>query len=172
MKQGRVRSFSMTIGESPIRVFALAGVLALSSHIAFAQDETRVREGLGVWKDAACDYCHGAFADGRGAGDAPAGSNLRRTDLDRDLLIETISCGRPETAMPYFLEGAYTEVPCYGLPLGQPQADRGGAISPEDIEKLVDYLLARIVGKGRVTREECGYYYEDPDHPLCASYRP
>ena len=30
----------------------------------FAQDETKVKAGLDVWKTAGCAECHGAFADG------------------------------------------------------------------------------------------------------------
>ncbi len=129
--------------------------------------------GMRAWQGAGCDACHGAFAQGGGGGDQPAGPSLRQTNLDRSALTETIRCGRPATPMPYFMSGAYAQSPCYGMAATAPPPDvtPGGAMSAADIDQIVEYLMARIVGKGAITREECGLYYANPNHPRCAGYR-
>ena len=67
----------------------------------------------------------------------------------RTMLLDAIRCGRPGTQMPAWLDGAYTEISCYGLPKGAPPAglELTPVLSSEEIEALVDYLLAKIVGK-------------------------
>ena len=111
-----------------------------------------------------CTDCHGPFADGnRDDDDYPMGANLRTTRLDAAGIKLTISCGRPGTGMPSFDGGAYTVRACYGRPLGaapdnlQPTPR---TLSLDEIDALVAYLAARIVGHGKVTREECLFYYE------------
>lgn len=49
--------------------------------------------------------------------------------------------------------------------------ERAAALTPADINLLVDYMLSRVVGKGGITRAECGVYYGNPNHPRCAQYR-
>ena len=64
-------------------------------------------------------------------------------------LREAISCGLLATEMPAWLDGAYTKRPCYGLATGP--APVGTTLMPvldaDEIEALVDYLMAKIVGK-------------------------
>jgi len=50
--------------------------------------------------------------------------------------------------MPGWLDGAYTQRSCYGFPKGSPPAgtDLSPVLSANEIEALVDYLLAKIVG--------------------------
>jgi hypothetical protein len=57
-----------------------------------------------------CHKWHGNGGGGYG-GDA---LSLRRTTLTREQIIETVSCGRPTTGMPYHLRGAYDSIDCYG----------------------------------------------------------
>src|SRR5262245_3823483 len=98
-----------------------AGLILISCLCApaLAQDETKVRAGLEVWKTSACAECHGAFADGEKQRDeAPSGANLRQAKLDDAALTETIRCGREGTGMPKFGEDAYTPRGCYGKPPG------------------------------------------------------
>jgi hypothetical protein len=51
--------------------------------------------------------------------------------------------------MPAWLNGAYSEIPCYGLPKGP--APAGTVLTPvlsaDEIQALVDYLMAKMVGK-------------------------
>lgn len=129
-----------------------------------AQDAPQVAAGLEIWRSSGCADCHGPFADGnRDDDDYPAGANLRTTRLDAAGIKQTIRCGRPDTGMPSFDEGAYTVRGCYERPLGtapdnlQPTPR---TLSLDEIDALVAYLQARIVGHGKVTREECVSYYE------------
>jgi mono/diheme cytochrome c family protein len=133
--------------------------VALVPSLACAQD---VSQGRRVFLEKAdCQYCHGWAGDGAGAGQSPGGAaNLRKSGLDRANLITVIGCGVPGTAMPHFDEDAYTDKRCYGMT----EADIGNRIPPlppsttlpkRDIEAVADYLLAKVIGRGPVTREEC-----------------
>jgi hypothetical protein len=42
-------------------------------------------------------------------------------------------------------------------------------LSSEEIDNVVAYLQARIVGHGRITKQECLYYY-DNDESWCEDY--
>src|SRR5260370_15158137 len=146
-----------------VRVLAaLTLVLATAS---VAQDETKVKAGLEIWKSSGCADCHGAFADGDKARDeAPTGANLRTSRLDAAGLKQTISCGRPGADMPSFDEGAYTVRACAGRPLGAAPDNlypASSKLSPADIDALVTYLQARVIGRGRITRDQSLYYYYD-----------
>jgi mono/diheme cytochrome c family protein len=152
-----------------IRTHAATWVLAVAVFLwhgtaGLAQDDAKVRAGLEAWRSSGCVDCHGPFADGnRDDDDFPMGANLRTTRLDAAGIRLTISCGRPGTGMPSFDGGAYTVRACYGRPLGaapdnlQPTPR---TLSLDEIDALVAYLQARIVGHGKVTREECLSYYE------------
>ena len=77
-------------------------------------------------------------------------STLCHVRAPRKAILHTLqSCGRPGTQMPAWLDGAYTTVPCYGLPKGSPPAglELTPVLSGDEIEALVDYLMAKIVGK-------------------------
>ena len=41
------------------------------------------------------------------------------------------------------------------------------ALSPADIDTLIVYLQARVVGHGRITRADCLYYYYDSPSSEC-----
>lgn len=126
-----------------------------------------------LWQLGGCFGCHGNLADGAGDGANTAGPSLRQSRLDREGLIETISCGRVGTLMPYNLAGAYTEVACHGLPLGEPPATvtRGGSFTEEQIGTLADFLVEHVVGQSRITRENCGAFFNgNADAPLCRQY--
>jgi hypothetical protein len=143
----------------------LVSVAALSqSAAALAQSQDRIKAGLEIWKSSGCADCHGPFADGNPEdGDYPIGANLRAARLDTAGLKQTIRCGRPGTGMPSFEEGAYKVGACYGRPLGaapdnlQPTPR---SLSSNEIDAVVAYLQARIVGHGKITHEECLSYYE------------
>jgi mono/diheme cytochrome c family protein len=133
-----------------VAIAGLAVALSMTSGVsARAQSAARVAAGEDAWNKAGCFQCHGAAGEGGSGGEFPAGPSLRNTRLDRATLAETISCGRPGTEMPAWRDGAYTQRPCYGLPKGRPPA--GVALTPvlgaEEIEALVDYLVAQIVGR-------------------------
>jgi mono/diheme cytochrome c family protein len=153
-----------------------AGLLAgLVVTAATGQNEDRVKAGLAAWRNSGCADCHGAFADGEKQRDEmPTGANLRTTRLDAATLKQTISCGRPGTGMPSFDEGAYKVRACNGQTSGTPPDDLFPApvtLTPDEIDSVVTYLQARVIGKGRtVTKQECLFYYaDDPD--WCEDYK-
>ena len=125
----------------------------------FAQDFSHGRRLF--LEKADCQYCHGWAGDGAGGGQSPGGAaNLRKSQLDRATLITVIRCGIPGTAMPHFEEEAYSDKRCYDMT----EAELGSRTPPlppsttlprRDIEVIADYLLAKVIGRGPVTREEC-----------------
>jgi mono/diheme cytochrome c family protein len=124
-----------------------AALFALAPSAARAQDAARIAAGEEAWNKAGCPQCHGASGEGGTGGEFPAGPSLRRTRLDRTALTETVSCGLPGTEMPAWLDGAYTQRPCYGF-VGAPDGmTLIPVLSADEVEALVDYLLATIVGK-------------------------
>jgi len=153
------------------RATALAlGIAVITGATAgWAQDEAKIKAGLKIWKDNGCPECHGSFANGEKQRDeSPTGADLRTSRLDAATLKIVISCGKPGGAgMPAFDEGAYKTRPCYGRPLGDEPSDlypNGQKLKPEEIDLVVAYLQARIIGRGPVTKQECLAYYEDrPD---------
>jgi hypothetical protein len=140
-----------------LAAFAACAILAPSA--STAQDYSQGRRIF--LEKADCQYCHGWAGDGAGQGQSPGGAaNLRRSQLDREQLIVVISCGVPGTAMPHFDDGAYTDTRCYG----QTEADLGDRTPPlppsttlprRDIEALADFLRAKVIGRGPITRAEC-----------------
>jgi mono/diheme cytochrome c family protein len=139
---------------------AIIAIALTYSAVVFAQSEDKVKAGLAAWRNSGCADCHGAFANGEKERDeSPTGADLRRARLNADELKLAIRCGRPGTGMPSFEDGAS------GCPAG------GGDLYPapakltrEEIDNVVSYLQARIVGKGKVTKQECLLYYTDkPD---------
>src|SRR5262245_19294648 len=138
----------------------LAAAVGLSASLvsAVAQDNDRVKAGLEAWKRSGCAECHGSFADGEKQRDeAPTGANLRTARLDTAALKLVISCGKPGGAgMPAFDEGAYKVRACYGRPLG-PAPDNlypaGTTLTPNEIDAVIAYLQARVIGKGGCTNK-------------------
>src|SRR5262245_28921339 len=127
----------------------MAGALLTLAALAQAQDAARLAAGEAAWNKAACLQCHGSSGEGGTGGEFPAGPSLRTTQLNRAMLVDAIGCGRPGTQMPAWLDGAYTEISCYGLPKGPPPAglERTPVLSGDEVEALVDYMLAKMVGK-------------------------
>src|SRR5215510_9709290 len=141
-------------------ILTITAVALTCSTVAFAQNEDKVKAGLATWRSSGCADCHGAFANGEKERDeSPAGADLRRARLNTEELKLAIRCGRPGTGMPSFEDGAR------GCPGG------GGELYPaptkltaEQIDNVVAYLQARIIGKGKITKQECLLYYTDkPD---------
>jgi mono/diheme cytochrome c family protein len=139
-----------------------------------APTDEQIKAGLHVWKDrGGCFNCHGDFGQGGEGGHFPAGPSLRKTALDLETIHLVISCGLPGTKMPFNLEGAYKTEDCYGTVGEEPPAEvsPGAALSKQEIDDLVAYLGARVVGQRRITKDQCVEYYDDPNAPACAAYR-
>jgi hypothetical protein len=138
--------------DAVMRIAGLAILVAchvmLFSGGARAQDAARLALGEAAWDKAGCPQCHGASGEGGRGGEFVAGPSLRTTRLAKEALIDTIGCGRPGTEMPAWLAGAYTEIPCYGVKGPVPAGlDRVPVLNAEEVAALVDFLLAKVVGK-------------------------
>ena len=133
---------------------------------AAAQDAERVAAGAAAWREARCATCHGTFAEGGDGMYAPKGANLRRTALDRGAVVETVRCGRPGRDMPSLLRGAYVEAACLDVPLGAlPQDVRPWRrkLTAAQIEAVVDFLFARVIGNPAITRADCELFHGVPE---------
>jgi mono/diheme cytochrome c family protein len=136
----------------------------------------QVAEGQRVWRRANCMGCHKWHGDGGGGygGDA---LSLRATKLDRDQIIETVTCGRPGTGMPYFVRGVYDgdAHQCYGASredLGKniPMEAPATFLRPNEIAAVADYVIADVKGKGKPTLAECLAFFGDGSR-VCNVYK-
>ena len=141
-------------------IVTITAVALTCSTVAFAQNEDKVKAGVTAWRNSGCADCHGAFANGEKERDeSPTGADLRRARLNAEELKLAIRCGRPGTGMPAFEEGASG---CPGS--GGDLYPAPSKLSREEIDNVVAYLQARIIGKGKITKQECLLYYTDkPD---------
>jgi mono/diheme cytochrome c family protein len=144
------------LGLAMVAIWAIAGQ---------ARSEDQVKAGLEIWKSSGCADCHGPFADGdKQRDEMPTGANLRGSRLDGKALKQTISCGRPDTGMPSFDAGAYTVRACYGQALGAAPDNLYPAprlLTPAQIDSVITYLQAHVLGRRQITHEDCLYYYYD-----------
>jgi mono/diheme cytochrome c family protein len=150
----------MTKSNKPVvpTILALAVIALATMASAAAQAADATEAGKAVFRRANCFGCHKWHGNGGGGygGDA---LSLRKTELTREQIIETVECGRPGTGMPFFTRGAYDTVKCYGMN----REDVGNQIPPEaniflrqaDVEAVADYVLAHIKGKGEPNHSEC-----------------
>ena len=130
--------------------------------------------GKAVFSKANCVGCHKWHGNGGGGygGDA---LSLRKTELTREQIIETVGCGRPGTGMPFFKRGAYDEIKCFDMN----RQDAGTQIPPEggtflrqkDIEAVADYVLAHIKGAGEPTYAQCIDFFSSGSR-VCDIYKP
>ena len=159
-----------------MRCMTAAILLLIASPPLHAQtpDPTDIRAGAELFrKTGDCQACHGWAADGRKMNnEMPDGADLRTTKLDRDTLIMTIKCGRPGTGMPAFDKFAYSDGRCYGLKQadlkarGLQVADPASPLIPREVENIVDFLYAKVIGKGPINRAGCIEYWGS-DIDLC-----
>src|SRR3981189_20845 len=136
-------------------IVSFAATIRILAAQPAAQDRTDV--GKRVFKSANCVGCHKWHGNGGGGygGDA---LSLRKTELTREQIIETVDCGRPGTGMPFFIRGAYDAVKCYDMN----RQDAGAQMPPEantflrpnDIGAVADYVFAYIKRKGEPNNSE------------------
>jgi hypothetical protein len=159
----RRRSFySSLIALSAVLLCALAATSA-----ARAADPADIADGMRLYRQKAdCQSCHGWAADGHKMDNqSPDGANLRETTLDRAGLIETIKCGRPGTLMPAFDKFAYSDGRCFGLKQADLRArqltiaDPPSTLQPVEVERIADFLIAKVVGKGPMDHAKCVEYW-------------
>jgi hypothetical protein len=156
----------------------LAGLLLASAARAQTPDAGDLAEGLRLYlQKGNCQACHGWAGDGRKTdSQMPDGANLRESKLPREALVLTIKCGRPGRSMPAFDKFAYSDRRCYDMTLSELKArglslpDPPATLQPREIELLVDFLLARVVGGGAMDRARCVEYWGADAEP-CAQFR-
>jgi mono/diheme cytochrome c family protein len=114
---------------------------------AAATDADVVAMGKHIWNDAACYNCHGTNGQGAHSADFPAGPSLRKSQLDPQTMLQIVECGIPETRMPAWLKGAYTEIDCYGNPLGPAPSGIlvSGAYGEDDLKAVVTYVQTNFM---------------------------
>src|ERR1700730_6949951 len=170
----------MTSGKmSPIAalIAAVAVAAALSAPSAALGQSAMTLDpndaGKAVFKRANCFGCQKWHAHGGGGyGGEPV--SLRKTELTREQITETIGCGRPGTGMPFFPRGAYDTIKCYDMN----RQDAGSQMPPEantflrpnDIETVADYVVAHIKGKGEPNYAECVSFFGDTSR-VCDIYK-
>jgi Cytochrome C oxidase, cbb3-type, subunit III len=149
----------------------IAASAAMTSAVAQSADPTDA--GKAVFRRANCFGCHKWHGNGGGGygGDA---LSLRKTELTREQIIETVGCGRPGTGMPFFTRGAYDSVKCYDM-MRQHVGDRMPPeanlfLRPSDIEAVADYVTSHIKGKGEPTYGECTDFFGQGSH-VCDVYK-
>lgn len=154
------------------RGLALVMMALVTAGFLAAAAPSLAQDGANIWRRGGCATCHGGLAEGGEGGEEPEGPSLRTTTLDRDLLRETVACGRGD--MPYNLIGAWSEVSCYGVAAGDnPPEDftAGAQLSAEDLDILVEFLFENVVGVERITRAACAAFYGgDLRTPVCAQF--
>jgi mono/diheme cytochrome c family protein len=129
--------------------------------------------GKAVFKRANCMGCHKWHGNGGGGygGDA---LSLRKTQLTREQIIETVRCGRPGTGMPFFERGAYDQTKCYYMNRqdagDQMPQEANVFLRPKDIEDVADYVIAHIKGKGEPTFAECTSFFSETSR-VCDIYK-
>src|SRR5262245_18545669 len=109
-----------------------------------------------------CQACHGWAGDGRKMdNEMPDGANLRESKLERTDLITVIECGRPGSEMPAFDRFGYSDGRCYGLKQADLRArgltmpDPPATLVPSEVDTLVDFLFAKVIGKGSMNHAKC-----------------
>ncbi len=141
----------------------LVATLAVAMEPPPPPDSAEVKAGKRVFATVAvCADCHGWAGDGVGNPRAPRGPSLRATQLTRDQILEVVKCGRPGTAMPHHDRNAYTDKRCYDATaedLGDQTPPAGKPLSDKQLANLMEYLMAKVVGRGEPTHQECEDYF-------------
>jgi mono/diheme cytochrome c family protein len=137
-----------------IVVVALAVLLACADMACAQEPPKDVSFGDRLYHDKAdCQFCHGVNGDGHGDPRSPGKApDLHKTRLDREQLIEVITCGRPGSEMPHFDKYAYEDKGCYGLSAAElgknlPPDPHSTPLNKREIAAVVDYLVATFVGR-------------------------
>ena len=159
----------------------LAATLAMAlGFLGSAQaEESEAQLGRATYARANCVGCHKWHGNG-GGGYGGAALSLRKTQLDREQIVKTVTCGRPGTGMPSFLRGVYDddakEHPCYDfsqkdLTGDNHVAEAGTFLRPNEIEAVADYVLKNIKDHGDPDLAECVAFFGDTSR-VCEIYKP
>jgi hypothetical protein len=134
--------------------------------------EAQENTGLELWDMAGCFACHGDLAAGDGDAANVVGPSLRRR-LKTEVVLKAISCGRPGADMPSFLIDAYKSPLCSPTPLESPPDNVSvyDMYSEEQVQVLVAWLEANVIGKKKITLESCAVFFDgDVKADQCRQY--
>jgi hypothetical protein len=162
-----------------LAVAAASGVLlaVTSGPNLRAQEPTEANIASGrrlYHQKADCQACHGWSGNGdKLDSQAPDGADLRASTLDRERLIFVIKCGLPGREMPAFDRMSYKDDRCLGRTqadldrMGLELPDAGATLQNREVERLADFLMTKVIGKGEMDRATCiDFWGEDID--VCA----
>jgi len=158
------------LGAAALGVLLFAGT-SLSA-------ENAQETGQAIYKRANCVGCHKWHGDG-GGGYGGAALSLRKTELDKDQIIQTVTCGRPGTGMPFFSRDPYPKTDadppnCYGLSkkdLADLAIAQGGVVlREEEIAAVAGYVITNIKGKGEPNLADCIAFFGDQSN-ACEVYK-
>ena len=168
---GRTLAPAALVGAAALLI-AVAGAGPARVRAQATPDPSDLAEGRRLYEQKAnCQACHGWSGDGHKTDNQmPDGANLRETKLPRAGLVMTIKCGRLNSQMPAFDKFAYSDGRCYGKtqadlksnPTRMP--DPPATLQQREIDLIVDFLMARVVGQGPMDRAKClEFWGEDTD---------
>jgi len=146
-----------------LSVAAATSLIAALLLVPPAPDAGDLAEGRRLFEQKGnCQACHGWAGDGQKTDNQmPTGVNLRETKLNRTALVLTVKCGRLNSQMPAFDKFAYTDGRCYGKTLADLKAfptrmpDPPSTLQPREIDLIVDFMMAKIVGRGPMDYTKC-----------------
>ena len=138
--------------------------------------EKSLETGQAIYKRANCVGCHKWHGDG-GGGYGGAALSLRKTELDKEQIMEIVRCGRPGTGMPYFSRDSYpaNDAPrCYNLTGKDLEsmhvAQANIFLRPEEIAAVAEYVLGSIKGKGDPNLADCTAFFGE-ESKACDVYK-
>ena len=158
---------------------ALAGASAVRAGAqTTAPDPSDLAEGRRLYEQKAnCQACHGWSGDGHKTDNqTPDGANLRETKLPRAGLVMTIKCGRLNSQMPAFDKFAYSDGRCYGKTQADLKSyatrmpDPPAPLQQREIDLIVDFLIARVVGQGPMDHAKCVEFWGE-DVEVCKDFK-
>ena len=138
-----------------------------SSVEAQTPSDANIASGMRIYRQKAdCQACHGWAGDGRKMdSQMPDGANLRTSQLSRDQTIFVIKCGLPGRSMPAFDRFAYSDDRCLGRTqadlrrLGLELPDPAATLQSREVERLADFLFAKVIRQGPMDRATCIDYW-------------
>ncbi len=138
--------------------------------------ENSLETGQTIYKRANCVGCHKWHGDG-GGGYGGAALSLRKTELDKQQIMETVRCGRPGTGMPYFTRDSYpaNDAPrCYSLTSKDLEsihvAQANVFLRPEEIAAVAEFVISSIRGKGDPNLADCIAFFGE-ESKACDVYK-
>jgi hypothetical protein len=152
----------------PLRTLLLAAAISGSwAAPTRGADPGDIADGMNLFlHKAGCQSCHGWAGDGRKTDNQqPDGANLRETQLDRELIIMTIKCGRPGRSMPAYDRFAYSnnDGRCYGMKQADlknnPLPDAPNTLQAREIERIADFLFAKVIRQTPLDLAKCVEYW-------------